>query len=233
MHVCLLPTEILFHIFTIRNNESFRDFLVQLAVLARTCRKFKEPALDILWKDIIGFKPLILCLPEGVVNTDRRGNLTLQRPFLAGEWNLIDQYAPRVHSFTVTSRQLGMIDNHFMQMLMSAPSPMSLFPNLRDLYWYDNRERFFPLLRTFLGSTITLMKLGFASESPSSAQPALLASLASRCPSIRELTLCVGHSAESLDATCQALSGLRELCHLYTGVLSRREFPSPGFFTVP
>ncbi|KAG2033853.1 hypothetical protein BDR03DRAFT_653583 [Suillus americanus] len=224
MHVCLLPIEILFHIFTIRNNESFRDFLVQLAVLARTCRKFKEPALDILWKDIIGFKPLILCLPEGVVNTDRK-NLTLKRPLLAGEWSLIDQYARRVHSFTVNSPQLDMIDNHLMQMLMSAPSPTSLFPNLRSLRWYDDREHFFPLLRTFLGSTITLMEVGFASESPSSALSALLSSLASRCPSIRELGCgCIGDSPESSDAILESLSGLRELCRLNIETLRPREF---------
>ncbi|KAG1874449.1 hypothetical protein F4604DRAFT_1925324 [Suillus subluteus] len=228
MHVYLLPTEILIHIFTVNDDEESynrRPFFVQLAVLARTCRKFKEPALDILWKHVYGFKPLISCLPEGVSYIDMAGNLTLRRPFLAGEWRLIHQYARRVHSFAVNSSQLDMIDNHVMQALMSAPSSTSLFPNLRRLRWSDDREHFFPLLRTLLGSTITSIRMGFTSTLPSFAQSALLASLGGRCPSIRELDCeCVGDSPESSDAICKALSGLRELCRLETGALSPREF---------
>ncbi|KAG2033851.1 hypothetical protein BDR03DRAFT_902039 [Suillus americanus] len=228
MHVYLLPTEILFHIFTVDDDKKSynqRPFLAQLAVLARTCRKFKEPALDILWKHVYGFKPLISCLPEGVSNTDMAGNLTLRRPLLAGEWRLIHQYARRVHSFAVNGSQLDMIDNHVMQAFMSAPSPTSLFPNLRSLHWYDDREHFFPLLRTLLGSTITSIRMGFTSTLPSFAYSALLVSLGGRCPSIRELDcVCVGDSPESSDAICKALSGLRELCLLDTGALSPREF---------
>ncbi|KAG1812812.1 uncharacterized protein BJ212DRAFT_1368295 [Suillus subaureus] len=224
MHVCLLPTEILLHIFTIGNDGRFRDFSAQLAVLARTCRKFKEPALDVLWKHLNGFKPLISCLPEGVSNRDRRGNLTLRRPLLAGEWRLIHQYARRVHSFTVSGSELDIIDNHVMQALMSAPSPTSIFPNLRSLRWCDDREHFFPLLRTLLGSTITSVRVGFLSNS-SFAQSALLTSLGGRCPSIRELNcVCTGGSPESSDAICESLSGLRELSRLDTGTLSPQEF---------
>ncbi|KAG1857392.1 hypothetical protein DFJ58DRAFT_330906 [Suillus subalutaceus] len=195
----------------------------QLAVLARTCRKFKEPALDILWGRICGFKPLISCLPEGVSNRDR-GKLTLQRPLLAGEWRLIHQFARRVHSFTVNRSELDIIDNHVVQALMTAPSPTSLFPNLRRLRWYDDREHFFPLLRTLLRSTITAIRADFRLASPTFARSALFASLGSLCPSIRELALCIGDSAESSDAICKALSGLRELSHLKTSALGRREF---------
>ncbi|KAG1874450.1 hypothetical protein F4604DRAFT_1582294, partial [Suillus subluteus] len=227
MHVCLLPTEILLHIFTINIPEG-NDWIVpvsraQLAVLARTCKKFKEPALDILWGGICGFKPLISCLPEGVSNRDR-GKLTLQRPLLAGEWSLIHQFARRVHSFTVNRSELDIIDNHVVQALMTAPSPTSLFPNLRRLRWYDDREHFFPLLRTLLRSSITSIQADFSLASPTFAQSALFASLGSLCPSIRELALCIGDSAESSDEICKALSDLRELSHLKTSALGRREF---------
>ncbi|KAG2033852.1 hypothetical protein BDR03DRAFT_653547 [Suillus americanus] len=228
MHICLLPTEILLRIFTINIPESniwiIPVLRAPLAVLAGTCRKFKEPALDILWGRIIGFKPLISCLPEGVCNRDRRGKLTLQRPLLAGEWRLIHQYARRVRSFAVNGSQLDMIDNHVMQAFMSAPS--SLFPNLRRLCWHDDREHFFPLLCTLLRPTITSIQANFISASPTFAQSALFASLGSLCPSTQELgvALCIGDSAESSDAICKALCSLRELSHLETGALNRREF---------
>ncbi|KAG0709191.1 hypothetical protein DFH29DRAFT_778848, partial [Suillus ampliporus] len=35
-----------------------------LAALARTCRLFHEPALDVLWGDLYFPHPLIRCLPD-------------------------------------------------------------------------------------------------------------------------------------------------------------------------
>ena len=68
MHICLLPVEVLLNIFASidRDRPGSDPNVSTLAVLARTCRKFKEPALDTLWKDVIGFRPLILCLSRGV-----------------------------------------------------------------------------------------------------------------------------------------------------------------------
>ncbi|KAG1858157.1 hypothetical protein F4604DRAFT_2039137 [Suillus subluteus] len=118
-----------------------------------------------------------------------------------------------------------MTDNHVMEVLMSASSPTSLFQNLRCLHWLDDREHFFPLLCTLLGSTITSIRVGLPLTLSSLTQPALLASLASRCPSIQELDgVCVGDSAESADATYKVLSGLRELSCFHTGTLSPQEF---------
>ncbi|KAG2072395.1 hypothetical protein BDR04DRAFT_1096608 [Suillus decipiens] len=229
MHVCLLPTEILLHIFTIHYQNGYDRLppvlLAQLAVLARTCRKFKEPALDILWKHLQGFRPLFSCLLEGACDRDETGKLTLQRPPLAGEWGSLHQYARRVHSLTVNYYELDAIDNHIMQALMSASFFTSLFPNLRSLHWSDDREHFFPLLRVLLWPTITSLQVGLPSTPPSFAQSTLLVSLRGRCTSIRELSsVCIGDSAKSSDAIYETLSGLRELSHIDTGVLSPPEF---------
>ena len=48
--------------------------LRRLARLARTCRAFKEPALDILWQNLRGLAPLAQCLPEAS-HEMRQGNL--------------------------------------------------------------------------------------------------------------------------------------------------------------
>ena len=37
---------------------------VNLAALARTCRTFKEPALDMIWGELDDLTPLVRCLPE-------------------------------------------------------------------------------------------------------------------------------------------------------------------------
>ncbi|KAG0707384.1 hypothetical protein DFH29DRAFT_995174 [Suillus ampliporus] len=217
-YVCLLPPEILLHIFTIHDEDYSPVSRATLAALARTCRTFKEPALDTLWKSINGFKPLISCLPEGVMNTTMQGKLTLKRPLLNGEWGIIRQYAQRIHSFSVLPTQLEIIDDRVVQALICAPEP--LLPNLRSLVWRDAQECFFPLLHTLLKPTITSVQLDFSS-SPSFSKSALLVSLSARCPSIRKLD-CVydGDSEESSDAICEALCHLRELFHLGTGVLN-------------
>jgi hypothetical protein len=75
-HVCLLPAEILCDIFTtIREDDSKPSCRATVAALARTCRTFQEPALDVLWRDIKGFKPLLSCLPEDVVIRTTEGQL--------------------------------------------------------------------------------------------------------------------------------------------------------------
>jgi hypothetical protein len=74
-HICLLPAETLFDIFTIIYEDSKRLSRTTIAALARTCRTFKEPALDVLWKDIDGLKPLVSCFPECVVERTTEGKL--------------------------------------------------------------------------------------------------------------------------------------------------------------
>jgi len=67
MHICLLPIEILTDILAaIYEGSSKKKSLRTFAALARTCRRFKEPALNTLWKDMDDFMPLVLCLPEDV-----------------------------------------------------------------------------------------------------------------------------------------------------------------------
>jgi hypothetical protein len=67
-HVCLFPTEIILCIFALVDEDKLGDgSRPTLAALARTCRTFKELALDLLWANITGFKPLLSCLPDGVV----------------------------------------------------------------------------------------------------------------------------------------------------------------------
>ena len=54
-----------------------------LAALARTCRTFKEPALNVLWCELIDLTPLPRCLPEACCVTGRvRTGFVAPRPGL-------------------------------------------------------------------------------------------------------------------------------------------------------
>ncbi|KAG2120030.1 hypothetical protein DEU56DRAFT_747157 [Suillus clintonianus] len=227
MHICLLPAETLLDIFATIHEDCDKPIsCATLAALARTCRKFKEPALDMLWKQIDGFGPLISCFPEGVSNRDVQGNLTLIRPPFIREWRIFTQYAHRVRSLSFNPSKLDAIDDRVVQALISAPSP-TLLPNLCRLQWLDNRECFTPLLRCLLVPSIRSIELGTILSShwvPSFAKSTLLTSLSARCPSIRELECIYGFDSEdsSSDAISDAVCGLRELIHLTVGVLDTR-----------
>ncbi|OJA10044.1 hypothetical protein AZE42_07693 [Rhizopogon vesiculosus] len=223
VHVCLLPTEILLGIFTIiREEPGTRDSLKRetIAALARTCKTFKEPALDVLWENISGIKPLISFLPEGVVSRTRNQKL---KTSLRGEWKIFAQYARRIHSLAIDKCNLDEISEQVVEALVSTPS-LALLSNLRKLQWLDDRGCFFPLLRTLLVPTITSIKLGIDSSElwlSSFSKSALLTFLGARCPSIRELD-CVydGHSDEFSDAISEAVCCCHELVHLKAGVLN-------------
>lgn len=49
-----------------------------LAHLARTCRTFKEPALDVLWKVLPELYPLVNLLPDSTWEFDSRHHDGLQ-----------------------------------------------------------------------------------------------------------------------------------------------------------
>ncbi|OJA10050.1 hypothetical protein AZE42_07685 [Rhizopogon vesiculosus] len=180
--------------------------------------------LDVLWKDINGFKPLLSYLPSGVVIT-LGTTLTLQRHLFNVEWEILGQFSRRIRSLTIESFELDMISDRVVQALVSTP-PFALFPNLRSLQWCDDRDCFLPLLRTLLVPTVRSMTLcsvlaGFEPWTFSFAKSTILASLGTRCPSIQKFICeCGGGYEETSDAVCKAVRGFHDLVHLATGVLN-------------
>ena len=81
MHPCLYITEIVTEIF-----EYCALFGPSpLARLARTCHVFRESALDILWRELDDFSPLVKCLPpelwqEDECSSDLGESICLVRP---------------------------------------------------------------------------------------------------------------------------------------------------------
>ena len=64
MHHALEIQEILSNIFDHFFPVDDRAAATNLAALARTCRAFKGPALDLLWRSLDDLSPLARCLPE-------------------------------------------------------------------------------------------------------------------------------------------------------------------------
>lgn len=79
MHKCWEVSELVTAIFLYATENAYLAYVgacswpipgsSTLAVLARTCKLFSEPALNILWHYMPNLNPLIRCLPSDAVET--------------------------------------------------------------------------------------------------------------------------------------------------------------------
>ncbi|KAF8452840.1 hypothetical protein L210DRAFT_3755795 [Boletus edulis BED1] len=140
MHHALEIQEIVFYIFGHCDQPSAGS-AADLAALARTCRTFKDPALDVLWEKLPDLSPLARCLPEASC-LSFSGEI---------EWDILRSYARRV-------RRLDALDGISRKSLKRLWKPLTtepLFPNLRRLY-FDYTHRATLLLLTPFPSLISL-----------------------------------------------------------------------------
>ncbi|KAJ7866905.1 hypothetical protein B0H13DRAFT_2065824 [Mycena leptocephala] len=124
-----------------------------LALLARTCTIFHNPALDILWRVQYGLNNLLRCMPSGLFIVEG-GVWRLQRPMLLTDWNRALQYMQRVKEF----HSLWFDNAHGSDILpvltMCLPGDC-LFPNLRTLQWSHADDNHFHHIRIFLNRQLS------------------------------------------------------------------------------
>lgn len=88
VHQCLLVPEILGLVCEVIREDCIMGLLNQrlatLAALARTCRAFEGPALDFLWRDISGLRPLRCIMPSDLFKMEEK-----VWHFLGGEENVL------------------------------------------------------------------------------------------------------------------------------------------------
>ncbi|KAJ7647948.1 hypothetical protein FB45DRAFT_782921 [Roridomyces roridus] len=148
-----------------------------LASLAVTCRAFREPALDALWKMQRGIQNVIKCLPshlwelrEDALNMDAdqefewTGENPHRRPLhiigtiQPGDWAVPLSYSRRIKTLFLCSplpAEMHVLDTTLFEAIASTlPSPL-FCPNLRSLHWgMDDEEDLLPYLNLFLGPRI-------------------------------------------------------------------------------
>ncbi|KAF8441727.1 hypothetical protein L210DRAFT_441019 [Boletus edulis BED1] len=108
------------------------DSRADLPSLARTCRAFKEPALDVLWEELPSLSPLTRCLPEAsnqLSPNDRRRSFS--RPLTGTEWDILQSYTRRIRR--ISDFRWG-IDEKSIEILSNPPTTEPLFLNLRSLH---------------------------------------------------------------------------------------------------
>ncbi|KAH7906962.1 hypothetical protein BJ138DRAFT_1161333 [Hygrophoropsis aurantiaca] len=162
MHRCLKLQEILRIIFEYSlpvkkagNGREVSKDTPSLARLARTCRTFQDPALDVLYAGLKSIEPLFLCIPDFIVTRESKiFDYTFEhepsRQMTTEDWETFLRYSSRVRALGVANDG----DEHptlpvsLYEELCSKWDPSNPpFPRLRRLRWQELRPETFPLLR--------------------------------------------------------------------------------------
>ncbi|KAF9001483.1 hypothetical protein BDQ17DRAFT_1327150 [Cyathus striatus] len=169
-----------------------------LAALARTCKAFEKPALDVLWFQLTDFYPLALCLPQmwraeetrKVQDKDIRYVVHRGLPLVItpGINARFSRYSERVHrlNFDGLSHKMR-VDISMLQALQIATYGANLLPNIQRLRWNCSEKDYIPFIPLFLGPCISVVSLTFTTGNIYQ-QMSLVPMLSNNFPSLKEIT---------------------------------------------
>ncbi|KAH7925254.1 hypothetical protein BV22DRAFT_1034258 [Leucogyrophana mollusca] len=170
-----------------------------LASLARTCRSFHDPALDLLYADMTTLKPLIKCMPRDLWKETEQ-ELTFMRPMTHNDWNIFQRYARRVRRLYFGPDIRPLIGSAVYQALGYPPFPSGsvLFPKLHKLQTNQIVDDEIPFLNVLLKSPLKELLLDVrAGGNIEKTLSLFLPSLRRKCPSIKHLGLSGNRDPES------------------------------------
>ncbi|KAF8441546.1 hypothetical protein L210DRAFT_3644823 [Boletus edulis BED1] len=110
-----------------------------LPALARTCRAFKEPALDLLWKNLPDPSPIVRCLPEAshcrqISPEKKNKRYSFCRILTQTEWDILRSYTCRIQSLAEDGGDRDRLDWKSVKTFLNLPIASPLFPNLLHLH---------------------------------------------------------------------------------------------------
>ncbi|KAJ7882022.1 hypothetical protein B0H14DRAFT_2565547 [Mycena olivaceomarginata] len=139
-------------------NHLNRDSAQTLAGLARTCKAFRDPALDLLWKSQCTVMNVLNCMPgdiwELLDDTDTE-EVRLKRPVLPSDWERPLIYSHRVRHFKYQLSYSYPDCAAFYEMLRMCLPPEPLFPKIESLLWETSDAALLPHFRLFIGPRLT------------------------------------------------------------------------------
>ncbi|KAJ7116895.1 hypothetical protein C8R44DRAFT_983272 [Mycena epipterygia] len=190
MHRCLHIREMVDMVF-----EFSKSSPRTLAVLARTCTAFQNPALDILWRDQDTLMNLLRCMPSDLFGEEAESGLNgirtlrLLRPIVASDWDRPRLYVPRVKEL-ISGTSGGVSLAEVLPTLSMCLIDDYLFPNLSALFWWHNTGEF-PYIHLFLTSKLTT--IGLVCKNVVS-DLSVLSVLPYKCPTLKDVSIFLRNS---------------------------------------
>ncbi|KAJ7060471.1 hypothetical protein C8F01DRAFT_1142726 [Mycena amicta] len=224
MHHGLRIPELLDNIFSnfLDSKSYLKSNTATLACLARTCRIFMDPALDVLWSRQTTLNNILKCLPsecweESIVeNYSRRKTIRLLRPPTAADWRVASKYHTRVRSLELHFEDGSFPSSELFEALSSAFPAEGIFPNLRGLDWQylvvqTPYPPVFQHIRLFISPRLTKFHLNYRTDE----QLSLVLALPLPLQTLEDLsivTFALYTSHPDLTAFTLKLSAIRDLC---------------------
>ncbi|OAX33685.1 hypothetical protein K503DRAFT_504255 [Rhizopogon vinicolor AM-OR11-026] len=209
MHRALVVSEILLEIFAYLDPTLLLSWpgkrWLSLAALARTCKTFHEPAMNLLWADVNGMPPLLGCVPRLhplIYNLDRKhcsGWLQGIEPLSEHEARQFLRHATRVRTFSMAW------DDEYFHLLTVLLIETCVFPKLRVLEWSDLRDT--SLLHLFLSPVLRRCALLVFDSN--------LKSFATCCPLLESLSiLTLAYTSDELSLLSDTIRSCKWLVDL-------------------
>ncbi|KAJ6520834.1 hypothetical protein B0H19DRAFT_380295 [Mycena capillaripes] len=176
-----------------------------LSCLARTCRRFSDPALDILWRRQYTLLPLLQCFPPHLwefSDTPSSRTFHFRSPIGHSDWDRVLSYSSRIREIS-----LGWdLPVDVLELLIISAPVLCLLPNIQELTWRSHEPGAFPYIRLFLGPQLTAIKI---SIQPTVQYASFLSYLTSNFPSLLDVSL---HTTEeTIDAASTFVSALTKV----------------------
>ncbi|KAH7915704.1 hypothetical protein BJ138DRAFT_1176321 [Hygrophoropsis aurantiaca] len=173
MHRCLLILEIVQSILSMigqpkdergrsRDPEELQEMQQCAAQIARTCRALYDPAMDILYRELLTIEPLIKCLPRDLWKIDSVNQvLIFCRALTPDDFALLQRNAFRVRilgdpniasdiDYTLGDVSYGVLNECHYNYCQDAP----FCPSLRELTWTEDRQGYNRFIELFLGQNL-------------------------------------------------------------------------------
>ncbi|TCD59788.1 hypothetical protein EIP91_011465 [Steccherinum ochraceum] len=189
----------------------FGSTIEDLSSLARTCKFFEEPALDVRWHTQEGLYQLLHVISDAYeeklvkvhpIFHQQELTLTSKRPLTDHEWSRLSSYAARIRIFRLTSWEkdgdrsefhsspLHVIsDGVFYEIFKFGSS--CLFPNLRQLRWPPRgiMESGLAFGRRLIGEKLQVVELALNKMGGIGTAVSMLDTITERCTQLRRLTI--------------------------------------------
>ncbi|KAJ7148315.1 hypothetical protein C8R46DRAFT_1199182 [Mycena filopes] len=200
-----------------------------LAALARTCKAFQDPALDVLWTFQVDLVPALRLFPEDLWDRRSQGNsnvlkfVALRRPLNPADWKAPLAYWPRIKTFRISGFDLSTVSLEVCESLRCRCPNRVLFPNVREVSWeagWYNRLSTTPILSLLLSGRLRRLRIGGAESPPLFS---LIYSLGSGAPDLTYLDL-RGHYTDILPSVETLLLKLQRLESFLLSVASATIF---------
>ncbi|KIJ59271.1 hypothetical protein HYDPIDRAFT_33341 [Hydnomerulius pinastri MD-312] len=127
--------------------------------LAITCKTLRDPALDVLWRDLDSLYPLLGCLPVEIQGRSD-GSLRINRVLEKSDYGIFNKYARRVRMLGYNQRHSYM-NRDLLRLLSSFPCSQGtvLLSNLKCLTWEGDSDELFTFVRFFVPPSLLSLHL--------------------------------------------------------------------------